>query len=140
MSRVSRKGPAFLLVTKAAISPMVRRMGPPWHHQARGLSRPRRVDSLRDRMLVSRAFEALSSRIDRRHTMSDGMRSSSPAQLTRRAFMAASGATAAVAGFPAVLRAQTREVKVGYILPVTGPLAFEAALALNGLTLATDKV
>src|SRR5215831_5494391 len=29
MSRVSRKGPAFLLVTKAAISPMVRRMG---HH------------------------------------------------------------------------------------------------------------
>src|SRR5215831_20273250 len=41
MSRVSRKGPAFLLVTKAAISPMVRRMEAPWHHQARGLSRPR---------------------------------------------------------------------------------------------------
>src|SRR5678815_2644801 len=50
----------------------------------------------------------------------------------RRDFLKAAGAAAAVAAFPAVVRAQAREVKVGYILPVTGPLAFEAALALNG--------
>jgi branched-chain amino acid transport system substrate-binding protein len=54
--------------------------------------------------------------------------------------MVTSGAAAAVAGFPAVLRAQAREVKVGYILPVTGPLAFEAALALNGMLLAVDEI
>src|SRR5262249_60003070 len=78
--------------------------------------------------------------IHRRHTMSDGMRSSSPARVTRRSFVVTSGAAAAVAGFPAVLRAQAREVKVGYILPVTGPLAFEAALALDGLTLATHEI
>jgi branched-chain amino acid transport system substrate-binding protein len=54
--------------------------------------------------------------------------------------MAATGAAAAVAGFPAVLKAQAREVKVGYLLPVTGPLAFEAALALNGLTLAVEEI
>jgi len=72
--------------------------------------------------------------------MSDGTQCSSPARVTRRSFMVTSGAAAAVAGFPALLRAQAREVKVGYILPVTGPLAFEAALALNGLTLATDEI
>src|SRR5499425_1207012 len=62
------------------------------------------------------------------------------AHVSRRAFIEAAGTAAAVAGFPALLRAQAREVKVGYILPVTGPLAFEAALALNGLTLATDEI
>ena len=36
--------------------------------------------------------------------------------------------------------ARTREVKVGYILPVTGPLAFEAQLALNGLLQAVDEI
>jgi len=60
--------------------------------------------------------------------------------VSRRAFLKVGGVAVATAGFPAVLRAQTREVKVGYILPVTGPLAFEAALALNGLTLATDEI
>jgi branched-chain amino acid transport system substrate-binding protein len=50
------------------------------------------------------------------------------------------GAAAAVAGFPAVVRAQAREIKVGYILPVTGPLAFEAALALSGIQLAVDEI
>src|SRR5262244_838983 len=72
--------------------------------------------------------------------MSDGMRSSSPARVTRRSFVVTSGAAAAVAGFPAVARGQAREVKVGYILPVTGPLAFEAALALNGVQLAADEI
>jgi branched-chain amino acid transport system substrate-binding protein len=58
----------------------------------------------------------------------------------RRGFLRAAGAAAAVAGFPAIVAAQAREVKVGYILPVTGPLAFEAALALNGLLLAVDEI
>jgi len=58
----------------------------------------------------------------------------------RRDFLKAAGAAAAVAAFPAVVRAQAREVKVGYILPVTGPLAFEAALALNGIQLAVDEI
>ena len=58
----------------------------------------------------------------------------------RRAFLATAGAVATVAGFPAIVRAQAREVKVGYLLPVTGPLAYEAGLALNGLTLAVDEI
>jgi branched-chain amino acid transport system substrate-binding protein len=58
----------------------------------------------------------------------------------RRRFLKAAGAAAAVAGLPAVVRAQAREVKVGYILPVTGPLAFEAGLALNGIQLAVDEI
>jgi len=62
------------------------------------------------------------------------------ARVGRRTFLSAAGAAAATAGFPAVLRAQAREVKVGYLLPVTGPLAFEAGLALNGLTLAVDEI
>jgi branched-chain amino acid transport system substrate-binding protein len=60
--------------------------------------------------------------------------------MSRRAFLETAGAAAALAGFPAVVRAQAREVKVGYILPVTGPLAFEAALALNGILLAVDEI
>jgi len=58
----------------------------------------------------------------------------------RRGFVGAVAATAAVAALPGIGRAQSREVKVGYILPVTGPLAFEAALAQNGLTLAVDEI
>ena len=58
----------------------------------------------------------------------------------RRDFLKAAGAASVVAAFPAVARAQASEVKVGYILPVTGPLAFEAALALNGIQLAVDEI
>jgi len=72
--------------------------------------------------------------------MSEHTRGQWSEPVSRRKFMAATGAAAAVAGLPAVLRAQAREVKVGYLLPVTGPLAFEAALALNGLTLAVDEI
>ena len=60
--------------------------------------------------------------------------------ISRRVFLEMAGAAAAVASFPVVIRAQAREVKVGYILPVTGPLAFEAALALNGMLLAVDEI
>ena len=58
--------------------------------------------------------------------------------ISRRTFFGAAGAAATLAGFPAIGRAQAKEVKVGYILPVTGPLAFEAQLALNGMLLAVD--
>src|SRR5260370_18387321 len=59
----------------------------------------------------------------------------------RRRFLTTMGAASAVAlAAPARGRAQAREVKVGYILPVTGPLAFEAQLALNGLLLAVDEI
>ena len=59
----------------------------------------------------------------------------------RRRFLTTLGAAgAATLVAPAFLRAQSREVKVGYILPVTGPLAFEAQLALNGLQQAVDEI
>src|SRR5215510_16259360 len=60
--------------------------------------------------------------------------------ISRRTFLGAAGAAATLAGFPAIGRAQAKEVKVGYILPVTGPLAFEAQLALNGMLLAVDEI
>jgi len=72
--------------------------------------------------------------------MSDHTQDQASAPVSRRTFLTAAGATAAVAGFPAVLKAQAIQVKVGYLLPVTGPLAFEAGLALNGLTLAVDEI
>ena len=72
------------------------------------------------------------------------MRQSAPGQqsvgISRRVFLATAGAAAALAGFPAIVRSQAREVRVGYILPVTGPLAFEAGLALNGILLAVDEI
>ena len=61
-------------------------------------------------------------------------------RVSRRQILRAGGAAAIVAGMPAVGRTQGKEVKLGYILPVTGPLAFEAQLALNGLHLAVDEV
>jgi branched-chain amino acid transport system substrate-binding protein len=72
--------------------------------------------------------------------MNEPERDLSSWRVGRRAFFGAAGTAAVMAGFPAVLRAQAREVKVGYLLPVTGPLAFEAGLALNGLTLAVDEI
>jgi branched-chain amino acid transport system substrate-binding protein len=60
--------------------------------------------------------------------------------MNRRAFLKSAGAVAALGAVPAIGRAQAKEVKVGYILPVTGPLAFEAQLSLNGLQLAVDEI
>jgi branched-chain amino acid transport system substrate-binding protein len=60
--------------------------------------------------------------------------------VSRRNFLRTAGAVAVVGAVPGIGRAQGKEVKVGYILPVTGPLAFEAQLALNGLQLAVDEV
>ena len=61
-------------------------------------------------------------------------------RVSRRNFLRTAGAVAVVGAVPGIGRAQGKEVKVGYILPVTGPLAFEAQLALNGLQLAVDEV
>ncbi|MBI1726227.1 MAG: ABC transporter substrate-binding protein [Candidatus Rokubacteria bacterium] len=77
--------------------------------------------------------------------MSEHTRGLSGGPVSRRTFLSTAGLTTAgaaatVAGFPAIVRAQTREVKVGYLLPVTGPLAYEAGLALNGLALAVDEI
>src|ERR1044071_4172195 len=60
--------------------------------------------------------------------------------MNRRAFLKTAGAVAALGAVPSIVRAQAKEVKVGYILPVTGPLAFEAQLSLNGLQLAVDEI
>ncbi len=74
--------------------------------------------------------------------MSNTARRCDAPSLGRRRFLGTIGAAGALAalGAPAIGRAQAREVKVGYILPVTGPLAFEAQLALNGLQLAVDEI
>jgi branched-chain amino acid transport system substrate-binding protein len=60
--------------------------------------------------------------------------------MNRRAFLKTAGAVAALGAVPSIGRAQAKDVKVGYILPVTGPLAFEAQLSLNGLQLAVDEI
>ncbi|TMC83126.1 MAG: ABC transporter substrate-binding protein, partial [Chloroflexi bacterium] len=60
--------------------------------------------------------------------------------MNRRAFLQTASAFAALGAVPSIGRAQAKEVKLGYILPVTGPLAFEAHLSLNGLQLAVDEI
>jgi branched-chain amino acid transport system substrate-binding protein len=73
--------------------------------------------------------------------MSNDQRDPVATPIGRRRFLTTMGAASGVAlATPARGRAQAREVKVGYILPVTGPLAFEAQLALNGLLLAVDEI
>ncbi len=61
-------------------------------------------------------------------------------RVTRRVFLKAAGAAAVLGAMPVAGRAQAKDVKLGYILPVTGPLAFEAQLSLNGLQLAVDEI
>lgn len=73
----------------------------------------------------------------------DTARTTLRAARTRRGFlkaMSAAGAVTAMGGFPAIVSGQAREVKLGSLLPVTGPLAFEAQLSLNGLQLAVDEI
>jgi branched-chain amino acid transport system substrate-binding protein len=66
----------------------------------------------------------------------------SPDAVSRRSVLklTAAAATVGAVGWSARARGQAREVKVGYILPMTGPLAFEAQISLNGLQLAVDEV
>src|SRR5919201_6777332 len=60
--------------------------------------------------------------------------------MNRRAFLTTAAGTLALGAVPGIGRAQGKDVKLGYILPVTGPLAFEAQLSLNGLQLAVDEI
>jgi len=59
---------------------------------------------------------------------------------TRRAFLKASVAGAAVAGFPLPLRAQAPTFKIGVIHPVTGPLAEPGQACRLGAQMAADAV
>jgi branched-chain amino acid transport system substrate-binding protein len=62
-------------------------------------------------------------------------------RLTRRTFLGAAGAVGAGAlGFPAVLRAQGQEIKVGHVHPLSGFLAFDGGLVTNGVTLAVEEI
>jgi branched-chain amino acid transport system substrate-binding protein len=69
-------------------------------------------------------------------------RETTRAVLTRRGFLKTAGAGVAVAvtGVPALVSAQAREVKIGILLPVTGPLALEAQFSQNGLDLAAEEI
>lgn len=58
----------------------------------------------------------------------------------RRTFLTRAVAGAAALGFPAVLRAQAREIKIGHVHPLSGFLAFDGGLVVNGLTLAVEEI
>jgi branched-chain amino acid transport system substrate-binding protein len=61
--------------------------------------------------------------------------------VTRRSFVRGAGlAGAAVLGLPAVLRGQAREIRVGHVHPLSGALAFDGGLVVNGLTLAVEEI
>jgi branched-chain amino acid transport system substrate-binding protein len=61
-------------------------------------------------------------------------------RITRRSFLRAAGSAGAALGFPAVVRAQGREIKVGHVHPLSGFLAFDGGLVTNGLTLAVEEI
>ncbi len=57
----------------------------------------------------------------------------------RRKFLAASGAAAGLAGFPAIVRAQGAKIKVGLMLPYTGTFAPLGVAIENGFRLALQE-
>ncbi len=59
--------------------------------------------------------------------------------LSRRTFLRAAASVGAL-GFPAVVRAQARELRIGHVHPLSGPLAFDGSLVVNGLTLAVEEI
>ena len=62
--------------------------------------------------------------------------------LHRRGFLKAAGlaAGAATVGFPAVLRAQAKTIKIGVVHPVTGPLAEPGQACRLGAQMAADAI
>ncbi|HEV8677183.1 MAG TPA: ABC transporter substrate-binding protein [Methylomirabilota bacterium] len=62
------------------------------------------------------------------------------AAIARRTLLTGTLAGAAALGFPALLRGQGREVKIGHIHPLSGFLAFDGGLVTNGLTLAVEEI
>ncbi len=61
-------------------------------------------------------------------------------RFTRRTFLTAAAAGAAVAGFPLPLRAQAKTFKIGAIHPVTGPLAEPGQACRLGAQMAVEAV
>lgn len=61
-------------------------------------------------------------------------------RVTRRTFLRAAVASAAVAGAPLPLRAQPRTFKIGVIHPVTGPLAEPGQACRLGAQMAADAI
>jgi len=61
-------------------------------------------------------------------------------QVGRRGFLKGAAAGAAVVGFPAVLRAQAKTVKIGVIHTVTGPLAEPGQACRLGAQMAADAI
>jgi branched-chain amino acid transport system substrate-binding protein len=63
------------------------------------------------------------------------------AAMDRRSFLATTAASAAVLGFPAVLRAQSKDpIKIGFPLPLTGPFGALAVDQQRGATLAMEEL
>jgi branched-chain amino acid transport system substrate-binding protein len=60
--------------------------------------------------------------------------------LTRRSFLQTAAAGAIAAGAPAAVRGEAREIKVGQIHPLSGFLAFDGGLVVNGLILAVEEI
>ena len=61
--------------------------------------------------------------------------------MNRRAFLATSAATAATVGFPAILKAQSKDpLRIGCPLPLTGPFAALAADMQRGAVLGADEL
>ena len=61
--------------------------------------------------------------------------------MNRRAFLATSAAAAATAGFPSILKAQSKDpLRIGCPLPLTGPFAALAADMQRGAVLAADEL
>lgn len=60
--------------------------------------------------------------------------------ITRREFLKDTAVATGVLGFPAVLRAQPKEILVGETHPLTGGLAREGTLGKNGIELAVSEI
>ena len=60
--------------------------------------------------------------------------------MNRRTFLTTAGAAAAVFGAPAVLRAQSSPIRIGFPLPLTGPFAALANDQQKGAALAVDDL
>src|SRR4029453_18264533 len=61
-------------------------------------------------------------------------------RLTRRAWLKATAAGAALAGFPLPLRAQARTFKIGAVHPVTGALAEPGQACRLGAQMAVEAI
>ena len=62
--------------------------------------------------------------------------------LSRRSVLAGAAAGAAIGtlGFPAILRAQTRTIKIGVLHPVTGALAYDGQQGRHGALMAIEEI